>query len=114
MTKPKIVKETAMNLAEVKDELGKIKKRDGELNYRANKTEEYLNTVVKLSGKKVKDFYKALEDLQIPRLREQQLHKIVDTCPQTVKELKVILQGYTVTVSNENMQKVVDVVKEHA
>ena len=113
MTKPQIISESAMNLAQVKDELARIKKRDDELNFRANKTEGYLNLVAKISGKKAAELYTALEALAIPRLKDAYMHKIIDVCPQTVKELKVVLQGYTLTVTAENMQKIVDVVKQH-
>ena len=113
MNKPQIIQEHAISLVEVKDELAKIKKRDGELNFRANKTEDYLNTIVKISPKKANDLYKALEDLQIPRLKDSHLKKMVDILPKTLKEVKVVLQAYTLTVSNENMQKIADVVAQH-
>ena len=113
MNKPQIIQEHAISLVEVKDELAKIKKRDGELNFRANKTEDYLNTIVKISRKKAKDLYKALEDLQIPRLKDSHLKKMVDILPKTLKEVNVVLQAYTLTVSNENMQKIADVVAQH-
>ena len=37
-----ILNEEPMSMAELKEELDKIKKRDKELNFRANRTEEYL------------------------------------------------------------------------
>jgi len=114
MSKPIVIQESPVCLAEVKEELGKIKKRDGELNFRANKTEDYLNTVAKISAKKAKDLCKSLEALEIPRLKELHLKKIVDTLPKTLKEVKVVLQGYTVSISNENMQKIVDVITQNS
>jgi len=113
MTKPQIIQEKAMSLISVKEELARITKRDGELNFRANKTQDYLNTVVTISSKKAKELYKALEGLDIPRLKESHLQKIVDICPSTVKELKVLLQGYTLTVSNDNMAKVVETISKN-
>ena len=41
-----IVSETPINMHQLKNELEKIKKRDKELNFRANKTEEYLHQVL--------------------------------------------------------------------
>ena len=66
-----------------------------------------------LDPKKANDLYKALEDLQIPRLKDSHLKKMVDILPKTLKEVKVVLQAYTLTVSNENMQKIADVVAQH-
>ncbi len=111
---PQLIEEQALTMAEVKEHLGKIKKRDGELNFRANKTEENLNAVVTLSMTKAKELKKKLEDLEIPRFKDIHVCKIVDTLPATVDELKVVLQGYTITVTNDNLKKIIDVTKEYA
>ena len=50
--------------------------------------------------------------LNIPRLKEQHIHKIIDITPTTLNDLKVILQSYTVTVNNESMKKIVDTINE--
>ncbi len=102
--------EVSMSMAQVKDELQKIKKRDKELNFRATKTEEYLGQVVTL--KNPDDLFKKLSGLNIPRLKEQHIYKIMDVLPATVDGLKIILQGYTLTVNNANLKKIVDTVKE--
>jgi len=112
MTTMKILSEKPVSMAELKNELENIKKRDKELNFRANKTEDYLNQFV--SVKKVDDvneLIKKLTALNIPRLKEQHISKIVDIMPMTVKDLKVVLQNYIVTVNNENMKKIVDTIK---
>lgn len=103
-----ILSEKPMNIFELKEELKKIKKRDEELNFRANKTEEYLTQIP--SFKKSKELYEKIDKLKIPRLREQHINKIIDILPTTVEELKVILQGYTITVNNENLKKIVNTV----
>ena len=103
-----IISEKPLTMAEVKEELEKIKKRDKELNFRAQKTEEYLNQFVTV--KKGKELVEKLEKLDIPRLKEQHIYKIVDLLPKTVKNLKMILQEYTITVNNDNLKKIVDAV----
>jgi len=110
MVDAKILKEEALNMYQVKNELDKIKKRDKELNFRAGKTEEYINQVASL--KHTDDLLKKIEALKIPRLKVEYVQKIIDTCPKTIKDLKVVLQGYTVTINNENMKKIVDLVSE--
>jgi len=50
--------------------------------------------------------------LNIPRLKEQHVHKLIDLNPTTLNELKVILQSYTITVNNESMKKIVDTINE--
>jgi len=111
MAKPEIVSETPINMTELKKELDAIKKHDKELNFRAQKTEEYLQQFCELDEKKAKEIYDKLESLKIPRLKEVHIHKIIDTAPKTLDELKVILQGYTITVNNDNLKKIVEALK---
>jgi len=108
MTTAKTLSEKQISMAELKGELEKIKERDKELNFRANKTEEYLNQLT--IAKKADEITKKLTALNIPRLKEQHIKKIVDIVPTTIKDLKVVLQNYTLTVNNENMKKIVDIV----
>ena len=105
-----IMSETPVTMAKLSEELEKIKKRDKELNFRAAKTEEYLGQFVK--AKKADELVEKINKLNIPRLREQQITKIIDVLPTTVKDLKMILQGYTMTVSSENLKKIVDVIND--
>ena len=86
-----------------------IKKRDKELNFRSQKTEEHLASAA--AYKDAEKLFDKLNKLNISRLREQHIHKIIDVMPATVKDLKVVLQGYTISVSNENMKKIVDTTK---
>lgn len=104
----KIISETPINSYELKESLAKIKKRDKELNYRAQKTEEHLAQTA--SHKNAQELFDKISKLDIPRLRDQQIHKIIDIMPTTIKDLKIVLQAYAVSVSQENMKKVVDLI----
>ena len=110
MTDMQIISETPVNIYQLKKELEKIKKRDSELNFRANKTEEYLHQVASL--KNADELFEKIMRLNIPRLKEQHIHKIIDIAPATVNDLKVVLQGYTITLNNESMKKIVDTINE--
>ena len=110
MTDMQIVSETPMNMYQLKKGLEKIKKRDNELNFRANRTEEYLHQVAAL--KNSEELFEKIMKLNIPRLKEQHIHKIIDVAPTTVNDLKVVLQGYTITLNNESMKKIVDTLNE--
>jgi DNA-directed RNA polymerase subunit F len=114
MTKPKIISETPISMAEAKSEIEKVKKRDSELNFRSTRTEEYLNVFAKLSKSKADELKEKLEKLKIPRLGQEHIIKVIDILPQTGDELKVVLQGYPLTITKENMQKIVNAVKEFA
>ena len=86
--KHEIIEQKPINLNEVKEELEKIKKRDEELNFRAQKTYEYTQQVAKL-GKKAKELYEKLEKLSVSRLRDIHLHKIIDTLPKFLAYLDI-------------------------
>ena len=105
-----IVSEVPINIYQLRKELEKIRKRDNELNFRANRTEEYLHQVATL--KNSEELFEKMMKLNIPRLKEQHIHKIIDVAPTTVNDLKVVLQGYTLTLNNESMKKIVDTINE--
>ena len=105
-----IISETPINMYQLKKELDKVKKRDKELNFRSARTEEYLSQV--LTHKNADELFDKIMKLNIPRLKDLHVHKIIDVFPTSVNELKVLLQGYTITVSNESMKKIVDTITE--
>ena len=109
----KVISETPITASELASELKSIEKRDSELNFRATKTQEYLTTLTKLSKPKAAELAKELEALEIPRIKDIQIIKIIDLLPKNMTELKVVLQGYPITVSEANMKKILDVVKQY-
>ena len=113
MSGPEIVGKEPITLSELKAELANIQKRDGEASFRAGKTIDYINQFKPLSKTASKELSKKINDLEIPRLKEEHIAKIIDLLPQTADEVKVILQGYALTVTKENMTKIVNVVKEY-
>ena len=113
MSKPEILEKTPTNIVELKSELKRIKKRDEDLTFRGNKTEEYLNEFSNLSNKDMKELVEKLEGLEITRLKPEFLHKIIDTMPTTLEELKVVLQGYTLSINKEDMKRIMKVLKEY-
>lgn len=114
MTKPKVLNEESMSIHEVKAALAKIKERDKVLTFRGNKTEDYLNQFALLGQKKADELTEKLTKLNIPRLKELHIKKIVDVMPKTTKDVKMVLQGYTVTVKQEHLKKIGDTVAEFA
>lgn len=106
--KIEIISEKSINTAELKEHLESQKN----LNFRAQKTLEYLQQTSSLDSKKAKSLVKKLEELGVSRLKELHFNKIVDTLPKTADDVKTILQGYNITVSNENLKKIADVVVE--
>ena len=111
MSAPKIIKEVPLSMAEVKEEIENIKKRDKELAFRTARTEEYLNFFVTKDSIKLVE---ALKKLDITRLKDEHIVKIADLMPKTVDDLKFILSGYTITLTKDNLSKIVEEVKKVA
>jgi DNA-directed RNA polymerase subunit F len=112
MVKPEIIKETPISMVELKEELESNQKKTGKLHFSAEKTLEYLNQFTKLDIKKTKDLKSKIEGLKVPRLKEEHIIKLMDTMPVSAEDIKTILHGYTVTISNENLKKLAEAIKE--
>tara|TARA_B100001971_G_C18069342_1_gene472232 strand:- start:408 stop:743 length:336 start_codon:yes stop_codon:yes gene_type:complete len=106
-----ILSETPVSAHQLKEELGKIKQRDKELNFRAAKTEEHLEHISPSKDSDV--LFDKISKLNISRLKEQHIRKIIDVMPATARDLKVVMQGYTISLSNENIKKIVDIIAKN-
>lgn len=107
MSDLKVLNEKALTLAELKGRLESIEKRDKDLSFRANKTKEYLNN---FSSKKLKDvdaLKKKIEDLNVPRLKDRHIAKIIDIAPKDTDSLKLLLSGEAITLKEEDIKKIV-------
>lgn len=111
--KATIISEEPISVYDLKADLDKIKKRDKELGFRAQKTEEYIQTFAKLDTKKVEELKKKLEELNVPRLKIEHICKLVDIMPADDDDAKLVLQSYSITITNENLKKIADVIKEY-
>lgn len=111
MSNPTILEETTVPLFAVKDALAKNQEQ-GELNFRANKTLEYLNAVSVVKKKEGEKMIAELQKLEIPRLKESHIHKLVDTMPVNAEEVKSVLSAYTITISKENLDKIAEVLNK--
>ncbi len=110
----KVISQTPMNASELHGEMKRIKARDTELGFRAQKTLDYLEGGDFLAPEKAKELYDKLQKLEVPRLRDVHFHKLVDCLPTSAKDVKVVLQGYQVTVSQESCKKIADTIAEFA
>ena len=111
---PKVISEEPINSSVLKAELERIRKRDGDLNIRSTKTEEYLKQSVVLKKKESEELFKKITDMDVPRIKEIHVHKIIDLMPVSVEELKSLLSGYTISLSQDNLKKIMDAVSEYS
>ncbi|MBT4651542.1 hypothetical protein HOC13_03390 [Candidatus Woesearchaeota archaeon] len=112
MVNPQFIEETPLTLSEIKEELTKVLKVDEELNYRSNRLKEFLENFPPLPKGKREQLHKKLIDLNIIRLKDTYTVKIIDFLPKDVEELKVILQGYPVSLTKKDQDAIIATVKE--
>lgn len=114
MLKPEVIEEIPLNLVEVKEMLKKIKDRDQELNFRAQKTTEYLEAIPTIKLKSAKELREKLEALNIPRMKDVYIQKIIDVMPRTVEGVKTLFNGLNVAITADNLKKISTLVAEYS
>ncbi len=113
MTNPEIVFEEPLSSYDVKKNLKVLKKRDEELGFRANRCEAYVNQFTPLTDKDATALKKELVELEIPRLKDEHIIKLVDILPHSVDDIKLILSGYALTIKSENLKKIEDILAKY-
>jgi len=113
MASIKLIQESPISLAEIKEKLHEVESRDKEkvLSFRGNKVRDYLNKVVKIDKKTALELKQKLLSLDIPRLKDRQIIKIVDMLPEDIEELRAVFTGEVTTITQENLEKIVEAVK---
>lgn len=110
---PQVVEEVPLNLVEVKEMLKKIKDRDQELNFRAQKTDEYLQAITTIKSKQAEELKEKLLGLNISRLKEQHVQKFIDVMPITPDSVKTVISGFNISLTGDQIKKVAEVLKEY-
>jgi DNA-directed RNA polymerase subunit F len=113
MPEIKIIEEKPISMAELKEELKEIKKRDPELSFRTAKVSEQVDILKVLKQKDAEDIFEKIQKLNIPRLKDMHIYKITDLLPQSMIELKNIIQSYSLSISNDNLEKILEILEEY-
>ena len=112
MPKPTILEAKPISMVELKERLNSIKERDSELNARAARVESYLNLFAKIPTEKAAELKKRIKELEIPRLKEEVIIKLIDILPKDEESVKAVLQGFPTAVSQENIKRIAQLIKE--
>lgn len=110
---PEIIESNPVTLSEVKNELRRIKKRDDELSFRGNKTEEHINALHVLPESTAKEIYAEIEKLNILRMKPKHIVKIIDVMPSSEAEIKYLFNSFSLTITKENVAKIFKILKPH-
>ncbi len=109
----KIISEIPLSMVDAQEKVGAIKKRDTDLGSKATKTFEYLTTFVHTQKKQADELASKITALNIPRLRDRHIVKIIDMMPQDLDSLKIIFTGDNITIKPEDLKRILDVIKEN-
>ncbi len=113
MANPKFIEEEPVSLVEVRNILHNVEKRDEELNYRSGKAKDFLdNFNIELTVEKQQELSKKLISLNLTRLKEIHIAKIIDFLPKNADELKVIMQAYPVSFPKKDQEAIIGAVKD--
>lgn len=113
MSSIEVIEEKPLTLAEMREKLVEVQKRDKELNLRAKKTKEYLDHFAGLKLKKIEEIKKKLEGLKISRLKERHIVKLIDILPKDLGSLRLIFSGENVTLKQEDLTKILNILKDY-
>ena len=111
MANVEVINENPITMAELKDRLEEIKKKEKELKPRTLKTYEYLSKFVNIKVKEATNIKEEILKLQIPRLKERHINKIIDIIPKDMETLKLIFVGENVTLKQDDLDKILNALK---
>jgi DNA-directed RNA polymerase subunit F len=110
---PQVVESNPVTWSEVKNDLKRIKKRDGELSFRGNKTEEHLNSLHIIPETSAKELFSKIEKLNILRMKPQHIVKIIDLMPSSEAEIKYLFTSMSLTVSKDQTANLFKIIKSY-
>lgn len=102
---------TPISLNEVKDTLSKFPQIED--NRRAFTVLNYIKRFVKTKSNKLTDLMKALEELDLVKLKREHLAKIVDLMPEDAEDLRKIFVGLDVTLDQDDINSILERIKQH-
>jgi DNA-directed RNA polymerase subunit F len=113
MSTQEILNKEPLSLAEVKSQISSLKKRDTELNFRANKVNEYISSFSIVKQKDAKELFDKISALDVSRLKDIHVKKIIDIMPETEDDVKALLSGYHISLGSDSAKQIADIVKEY-
>tara|TARA_Y100000310_G_C20650204_1_gene798991 strand:- start:1483 stop:1815 length:333 start_codon:yes stop_codon:yes gene_type:complete len=99
-----------LTLSEVEEQLKTIEKK-GELSGGQQRTKDFATKFNKVNKSSATKLVKELDAAKIPRLTKETITEIVNLMPQNESELKTVFAGNKTTVTKENIEKILSILK---
>ena len=106
----RIISKTPLTIAEVKETLDNLEKK-GELSGSQQKIKDFTTRFNKLNKDSAAKLIKEINSVDIPRMTEEAVVEIANILPTTEGELNTIFGGKHITVTKENLKKILDIIK---
>ncbi len=111
MSEFQVVEEIPLDLRDLKQKL-KALQVETTLSYRGEKTYAYLESFSLYSEKEAEEIFKSITELNIPRLKDRHIVKIIDIMPKDIDSLRLLLSIETLTIKDEDLKKILDVIPQ--
>lgn len=111
MSDIKIILEEPISSVDLFEQLKDIKKKNKELNQKAQKTLEFLSAIGIPKQKEAQELKKKIIELNIPRLKERHISKIIDIMPEDMDSLKALFSGENITIKQEDLKRILLLLK---
>ena len=108
-----IIEQKPVTMAEVNRMLENAKKNK-ELNFRADKVYKYIAEFTDAKKSDVGKLYEKLKALNISKLRDRHIAKIIDIMPGDVESLKIIFSGESTSLKQDEMKQILEALSENA
>jgi len=108
--RPKIIKKEPLTLNEVSELLVDLEK-SGELSPNQQKIKDFTSKFNKLNKEKTVTLIEELKKAEIPRLTADTIIEMINIMPQNETELKTVLIRNRLTISKENSDKILSIIK---
>ena len=111
MSEFQILEEKPLSLVEVRHSLKNLQAEEP-LSFRAEKTNAYLEAFSLYSEKDAQELIGKIVALNILRLKDRHIVKIIDLMPKDLDSLRLLLTNETLTIKDEDLKKILDVIPQ--
>ena len=100
-----------LSMAEVKETLSKYPQSED--NKRVKDVLEYIKKFSKAKPEKIKEIKKALNELNLLKLKPKHIAKILDLMPEDIEDVRKIFVGEDVTLDQDEINAILDSIKKN-
>ena len=111
MSEFQVLEEAPLSTVHVKKAL-KALQAEAPLSFRGEKSIAYLESFALYSDAEADDLVTKITALQIPRLKDRHIVKIIDVMPKDLDSLRLLLTNETLTIKDEDLKKILDVIPQ--